>query len=146
MKASMCFLEFRGVGETLQHLEHGGHIGRRGREDIMAVVLEVPRPCRGAQGSYPRVASVGVLEVFLSLLDDRLVVVLSDTKSVAVATQVAVFLLFSFNGVGVRGDDRDLAPIYGADAVGWEGKQRHLELGIRPWGRVRSDLIQVGSG
>ena len=96
MKASMCFLEFKGVGETLQHLEHGGHIGRRGREDVMAIVLEVPRPCWGAQGSYPRVASVGVLEVFLSLLDDCLVVVLSDAKSVAGSTQVAVFLLFSF--------------------------------------------------
>ena len=50
MKASTCFLEFKGVGECLEYLEHIGHVGGWGGEDIMAVVLqdklifEVPQP------------------------------------------------------------------------------------------------------
>jgi hypothetical protein len=96
------------------------------------LVLQVLSPHGGASSCHPGVTSFNTVEVFLSTLDGCIILAPGGTISVAVEAHIAFFLCFPINGVQVRGDDGDLAPIDRPVAVGWEGDKFHLELLIWP--------------
>ena len=85
--------------------------------------------------------SLSGVEVLLSLPHGCFILAPGGAISIVAELQVALLLLFSINGVRVRGNDGDLALLGRPVTVGWEGEEHHLELRVWPKGRVRSDLI-----
>ena len=59
---------------------------------------------------------------FLGLEDDSLVGPTVGMEAVVVKTFHPLLVVLAGEGFGVHRDDRDLAPVVGVAAVGWEGE------------------------
>ena len=96
------------------------------------LVLEVPGPrWRWTPPSNPRVAALGVLEIFFGLQDDVHVGPTIGAKGVAVKTLRPLLVVLAGDGLRVQRDDQDLAPAVRAVAVGQEGEDSDLIFGLR---------------
>ena len=96
------------------------------------LIFEVPGPWwRSTPLPNPRVAALGVLEVFFTLADDLLIGPMIGAKSIAVKAIRPLLVFLAVEGLGVQRDDRDLAPAVGAVAVGREGEDSNLIFGLR---------------
>ena len=95
-------------------------------------MLEVPRPWwRSTPSPNPRVAALGVLEVFFTLADDLLIGPTISAKRVAVKAFCPLLVVLAVEGLRVQRDDRDLVPAIGAVAVGRKGEDSNLIFGLR---------------
>ena len=96
------------------------------------LVLEVPGPrWRWTPPSNPRVAALGVLEIFFGLQDDVLVGPTIGAKGVAVKTLRPLLVVLAGDGLRVQRDDQDLAPEIRVAVVGREGEDSNLISSVR---------------
>ena len=96
------------------------------------LVLEVPGPWRRwVLSSNPGVAALGILEIFFGLQDDVLVGPTIGAKGVAVKSLRPLLVIFAGDRLKVQRDDRNLKPAVGVAAVGREGEDNDLVLGLR---------------
>ena len=138
MDTSTGFLDLGSLGKTIEYLKNGSHVGGWRGEDLMAVVvqdelvLEVPGPWMSSMPlCSPGVATVTVVEIFFTLADDLLVGPTIGAKSVAVEAFCPLLVVLAVEGLGVQRDDQDLAPAVRAVAVGQEGEDGDLIIGLK---------------
>jgi hypothetical protein len=138
METSTGFCNLRGLRKTLEYLEYGGHVCRWRGEDFVAVVvrdklvLEVPGPWgRSTPSCNPGVATLAIVEIFFALADDLLVGLAIGAKSITVKAFCLLLVVLTVEGLEVQRDDRDLASAVGVVAVGREGENNNLILGLR---------------
>jgi hypothetical protein len=96
------------------------------------LVFEVPVPWwKWTPPSNPGVTMLSVFVIFLGLLDGCLVGPTIGAETVAVKMFHPLLIVFADEGLGVQRDDRDLAPVVGVAAVGWEVEDSGLIPDLR---------------